>query len=751
MEGDFAAQRIKPARRPPFKNDECDLLADVQISVHWSHTNLSSQKIEHPGRTPAARGETEGPLHDRQWIDTCIAEIHRTMVDQGERTQHSPESTETRVAKKRTRSEGSGSCVDDQKRPFLGSPHRDALASPWDSPKASSQSVNLQNVDSRRKNQVLCAKILTAKSTEPHIVRIQDDTGTDVNWIHPKLVERCGLERERCEAKGFRDFQGRFYRCSERVRVRWAGKDNKSIDGWFLVAPGRSTVELVLGNEFVSEYGRADKFCDAEEVSDARILISDPASTPLTLPVVLHCHWIDMGLVAPSKGFRWQFAGRFIRAQSIAHPALYPSPHRMANPATAQTIFPPIAPPIAFHPPGSGPRAYRRSRRKLLGYSLLDLHWLDIVVAATRGAAPARAFKAQTHAALIRWLLRLHSCTILDRLRGTSSELDWPVSPCASTEHDPLKAAARRDLVTKFDFTQGWAICPDYIDDCFNDLKSESVANPSQHEVGEMLWAIDLAIRETVANGEDPGKTAKRRELIMGMEITKGKEVNRDDIADFFTNATDRGTTRPYRPPPAEHESVTSAESSYGTKVFSNGSSSIHLDPTEAFQISLRSDAQKPKDDDIVMARYHDAEKNYVTSYTADRQKLRPTAPSEVEGIVRVSINGLFNTFHKVLFHVKRSIENAEVLFGKSFQSSKQNMELWNMSTRNDPPGRPMDLRGISGRSTYSASSSHSGPIGPSFAEKALDTVRALVEMENNRTHDSSYGSSSSRSGDYGG
>lgn len=62
------------------------------------------------------------------------------------------------------------------------------------------------------------------------------------------------------------------------MRVRWAGKDNKSIDGWFLVAPGQSTIELVLGNDFVSVYGRADKFCDAEEVGDARIMVSDSPS-----------------------------------------------------------------------------------------------------------------------------------------------------------------------------------------------------------------------------------------------------------------------------------------------------------------------------------------------------------------------------------------------------------------------------------------------------------------------------------------
>ncbi|KAK6079538.1 hypothetical protein SCUP234_05707 [Seiridium cupressi] len=710
------------------------------------------------------------------------------MVDQGERTQHSPESTETRVAKKRTRSEGSGSCVDDQKRPFLGSPHRDALASPWDPPKASSQSINLQNVDSRRKNQVLCAKILTAKSTEPHVVRIQDDTGTDVNWIHPKLVERCGLERERCEAKRFRDFQGRFYRCSERVRVRWAGRDNKSIDGWFLVAPGRSTVELVLGNEFVSEYGRADKFCDAEEVGDARILISDPASKQEQAKMknsATKAAEAKAELARRRQGHSQSRSSNSDDKKGNAPPGAIPVTTSHGQPRNCpKPSFHP-----SLHPSHSIPQAPDRARTDEVGGNCWDkAFWIytgSISSSLRRRARPKRRLTQPlsdgccdytavpysiAFAGLVASLTgRFHHALRMSghaepETRPIGEGVDpggakvgtirWAVEAAIRetlrTEHDPLKAAARRDLVTKFDFTQGWAICPDYIDDCFNDLKSESVANPSQHEVGEMLWAIDLAIRETVANGEDPGKTAKRRELIMGMEITKGKEVNRDDIADFFTNATDRGTTRPYRPPPAEHESVTSTESSYGTKLFSNGSSSIHLDPTEAFQISLRSDTQKPKDDDIVMARYHDAEKNYVTDHTADRQKLRPTAPSEVEGIVRVSINGLFNTSHRVLFHVKRNIENAEVLFGKSFQSSKQNMELWNMSTRNDPPGRPMDLRGISGRSTYSASSSHSGPTGPSFAEKALDTVRALVEMENNRTHDSSYGSSSSRSGDYG-
>lgn len=62
------------------------------------------------------------------------------------------------------------------------------------------------------------------------------------------------------------------------MRVRWAGKDNKSIDGLFFVAPVQSTIELVLGNDFVCEHGRADKFCTAEEVGDVRIMVSDSLS-----------------------------------------------------------------------------------------------------------------------------------------------------------------------------------------------------------------------------------------------------------------------------------------------------------------------------------------------------------------------------------------------------------------------------------------------------------------------------------------
>lgn len=195
--------------------------------------------------------------------------------------------------------------------------------------------------------------------------------------------------------------------------------------------------------------------------------------------------------------------------------------------------------------------------------------------------------------------------------------VDSAIREIIGTELDPMKAAARRDLVTKLDFAQGWTICPDYIDDCFNDLEKEIVAKPSQHEVGEMLWAIDLAVRETVADDKDPGRTAKRRELIMGMEITKGKEVNRDDIVDFFTNATDRGTTRPYHPPPAEHEGVTSTgllrgharsnpsvqQSSYGSQIFSNLSSIIHLDPTVR---AASSSVPRAKSDETVLGSLPD-------------------------------------------------------------------------------------------------------------------------------------------------
>ncbi|KAH8660567.1 hypothetical protein BX600DRAFT_57796 [Xylariales sp. PMI_506] len=169
-----------------------------------------------------------------------------------------------------------GSCDTQQPSPSAG--QRDTHISPWDSPTASNESFNLKNMASWERSPDLCAKILTATASKPYTARIRDDTGTDVNWIHPDLADACGLEREPCEPRNFRDFQRGMFKCTELVHVRWAGKDNKSIDGIFYVSPRQSAIELVLGEPFVRAHGRAHEFCAVEDVGNARILLSDTIS-----------------------------------------------------------------------------------------------------------------------------------------------------------------------------------------------------------------------------------------------------------------------------------------------------------------------------------------------------------------------------------------------------------------------------------------------------------------------------------------
>lgn len=121
---------------------------------------------------------------------------------------------------------------------------------------------------------ILCARILTVKAGEPYLVAARDDTGTPVNWIHPSLVERCGLHREPCAPATFKDFQGGLFECRERIQVRWFGKNKKTREDEFFLAPLGSDVELVLGREFVKQHGLAEAVCEQTSVADARVFVA---------------------------------------------------------------------------------------------------------------------------------------------------------------------------------------------------------------------------------------------------------------------------------------------------------------------------------------------------------------------------------------------------------------------------------------------------------------------------------------------
>lgn len=120
------------------------------------------------------------------------------------------------------------------------------------------------------KKPMLWAKILVITSPQGHEVKVSDDTGTDVNWIHPQILRKCSIPRVSCQPRIYRDFQGNDYAVTEYVRVRWCGKNENSKEDTFYVAPEASAIGMVFGNNFVRERGRIEDYCSEKLVREMR-------------------------------------------------------------------------------------------------------------------------------------------------------------------------------------------------------------------------------------------------------------------------------------------------------------------------------------------------------------------------------------------------------------------------------------------------------------------------------------------------
>ncbi|KAM0809297.1 hypothetical protein AB5N19_09640 [Seiridium cardinale] len=113
-------------------------------------------------------------------------------------------------------------------------------------------------------------------------VRIKDDTGTQVNWIHPNLVKRFKLKIESCNRQTFEDFQGKSFKVEHVVWFTWMGRRQDkecTYYGEFYIAPERSSIEVVLGEQFVHENGLARDVCNLRRrTQPSRIFASDKKS-----------------------------------------------------------------------------------------------------------------------------------------------------------------------------------------------------------------------------------------------------------------------------------------------------------------------------------------------------------------------------------------------------------------------------------------------------------------------------------------
>lgn len=139
----------------------------------------------------------------------------------------------------------------------------------------------------------LFARIMTTKSEDPHEATIRDDTGSDVDWIHPNILRRCGIKPRKCPEAHFRLFGGETISVSEQVEVRLATKGNRTFVRLFHVSPTGSDEQVVLGREFVDEFGLANKYFAEKLVRDACIVVK----MEMTVSDVLKPHSADSGVL----------------------------------------------------------------------------------------------------------------------------------------------------------------------------------------------------------------------------------------------------------------------------------------------------------------------------------------------------------------------------------------------------------------------------------------------------------------------
>ncbi|KAI1858223.1 hypothetical protein JX265_010891 [Neoarthrinium moseri] len=115
------------------------------------------------------------------------------------------------------------------------------------------------------------------RGVEKYDVKVKEDTGSTVNWIHPHVIERCKLDSlvEACEARDFQDMNGRIFSCEQRASITWFGRGRITFQEIFFVSSKKAPIQMVLGDEFVTKYGRASEICaDAPRTGDARMYVA---------------------------------------------------------------------------------------------------------------------------------------------------------------------------------------------------------------------------------------------------------------------------------------------------------------------------------------------------------------------------------------------------------------------------------------------------------------------------------------------
>ena len=83
------------------------------------------------------------------------------------------------------------------------------------------------------------------------------DTGSDPNWIHPKLVSKCGFitsTLSNVNGAKYCSINGEVYVLSGQVQISFQGlKARKPLEAWFYVLPENSALDVILGWDFIKK------------------------------------------------------------------------------------------------------------------------------------------------------------------------------------------------------------------------------------------------------------------------------------------------------------------------------------------------------------------------------------------------------------------------------------------------------------------------------------------------------------------
>lgn len=100
---------------------------------------------------------------------------------------------------------------------------------------------------------------MNQRTGKAKLLKVREDTGTDVNWVSPQLAKDCAFPVRDVTDKNPRwDFNGEPFCAKQRVKISFTGKLEKTSQTEFFVAPKSFPFEgLIVGNDFINSVGHA--------------------------------------------------------------------------------------------------------------------------------------------------------------------------------------------------------------------------------------------------------------------------------------------------------------------------------------------------------------------------------------------------------------------------------------------------------------------------------------------------------------